>query len=202
MNTNTAFNELNSAWEHLWMHMKERKCWKPNWQYETAAILKCLTFHHTQCDRAWLIETCLSERKERKRRISKETANTGVALYQLGRWGVITANFNQFRSIIHGQGPSELISKMPLPSLSLTALYELFRLHLHKELHLWYLISQLETLCNRECQLEMGKWVSWYVHNKKENKATRRITHTMKSLEPQTSRPWEIIIHRERSSQL
>lgn len=130
----------------------------------------------------WLIETCLTERKERKRRISKETANTGVAFYLLGRWGVITANFNQFRSIIHGQGPSELISKMPLLSLSLTALYELFRLHLHKELHLWYLISQLETLCNRECQLEMGKWVSWYVHSKKgkqsHSRRSERITHT------------------------
>lgn len=73
---------------------------------------------HTQCDHMWITETCLSERKERKRRMSKETANTGVAFYLLGRWWVITANFNQFKSIIHGQGPSELISKMPLLSLS------------------------------------------------------------------------------------
>lgn len=58
-------------------------------------------------------------RKKRKGRISKGTANRGVALYLLGRWGVITANFNQFRSIIHGQGPSKLISKMPLLSLAL-----------------------------------------------------------------------------------
>lgn len=95
------------------------KCsWKSNWQYETATILKCLTFQHTQCDHMWLSETCLSERKERKRRMSKETVNTGVAFYLLRRWWVITANFNQFKSIIHGQGPSELISKMPLLSLS------------------------------------------------------------------------------------
>lgn len=64
------------------------------------------------------------------------------------------------------RGLASWFPKCPF-SLSLTALYELFKLHLHKELHLWYLISQLETLCNRECQLEMGKWVSWYVHNKK-----------------------------------
>lgn len=85
-------------------------------------------FQLTEQDHVWLIETCLSERRERKRRISKETANTDVAFYLLGRWGVITANFNQFRSIIHGQGPIELISKMPLLSRSLslflTALYE------------------------------------------------------------------------------
>lgn len=79
---------------------------------------RCLTFRHTHCDHVWLIETCLSERKERRRRISKETANTGVAFYLLGRWGVITAKFNQFRLIIHGQGHSELISKMPLLSLT------------------------------------------------------------------------------------
>lgn len=133
------------------------------------------------CDSMRLIETCLSERKEGKGRISEETANTGVAFYLLGRWGVITANFNQFRSIIHGQGPSELISKMPCLSLSLTVVYELFRLHLHKELHLWYLISQLETLCNRECQLEMGKRVPWYVHKKKENKTTQGEAHHEKS---------------------
>lgn len=83
------------------------------------------------------------------------------------------ANFNQFRSIIHGQGPSKLISKMPHLSLALTALYELFKLHLHKELHLRYLISQLETLCNRECQLEMGKkGLLEYMQENKDNKAT------------------------------
>lgn len=134
-------------------------CRKSNWQYETETILKCCIHSIRQCDHIWLIETYLTERKEPKTRRSEETANTGMVFYLLGRWGVITVNFNQFRSIIHGQGPSELISKMPLLSLSLTALYELFTLHLHKELHLWYLISQLETLCNRECQLEVGEWV-------------------------------------------
>lgn len=109
---------LEHVYECTWKRGNSACCWKSNWQYETATIVKCLTFHHTQCDRMWLIETCLSERKERKGRISEETANTGVAFYLLGRWGVITANFNQFRSIIHGQGPSELISKMPLLSLS------------------------------------------------------------------------------------
>lgn len=36
-----------------------------------------------RCDGMWLIETCLSERM--RRRMIKETANTGVALYLLGR---------------------------------------------------------------------------------------------------------------------
>lgn len=45
----------------------------------------CGAFLRTQCDHMWLIETCLSERRERKRRISKETANTDVAFYLLGR---------------------------------------------------------------------------------------------------------------------
>lgn len=95
---------------------------------KTQVVKNTGAFQLTEQDHVWLIETCLSERSERKRRISKETANTDVAFYLLGRWGVITANFNQFRSIIHGQGPIELISKMPLLSRSLslflTARYE------------------------------------------------------------------------------
>lgn len=42
-------------------------------------------FQLTEQDQVWLIETCLSERRERKRRISKETANTDVAFYLLRR---------------------------------------------------------------------------------------------------------------------
>lgn len=86
---------------------------------KTQVVKNTGAFQLTEQDHVWLIETCLSERSER---------NTDVAFYLLGRWGVITANFNQFRSIIHGQGPIELISKMPLLSRSLslflTALYE------------------------------------------------------------------------------
>lgn len=69
--------------------------------------------------------------------------------------------------------PVSLPHSLPL---SLTAVYELFRLHLHKELHLWYLISQLETLCNRECQLGMRGGFSGYVHKKsgKTNLSRRR----------------------------
>lgn len=128
---------------------------------------KCLTFHCSLWQHVANWNMFEWEEEENGRRMIKETANTGVALYLLGRWGLITANFNQFRSIIHGQGPSKLISKMPRLSLPLSdsrvwIIQSAFTQN--RELHLWYLISQLETLCNREWQLEIGKRVSWYEH--------------------------------------
>lgn len=52
---------------------------------KTQVVKNTGAFQHTEQDHAWLIETCLSERRERKRRISKETANTDVTFYLLGR---------------------------------------------------------------------------------------------------------------------
>lgn len=52
---------------------------------KTQLVKNTGAFQLTEQDHVWLIETCLSERSERKRRISKETANTDVAFYLLGR---------------------------------------------------------------------------------------------------------------------
>lgn len=83
--------------------------------------MKRAAFHHTKRtawhdfrDQVWV-------KGKTKRRLTKETANTGVPFNLLGRCGVIMANFNQLRSIIHGQGHSELISKMPLLPFSLSS---------------------------------------------------------------------------------
>lgn len=52
---------------------------------EKAKLCECRTVHSTaRCGWMCLINTRFREKEERKMRISKETANTGVAFYLLG----------------------------------------------------------------------------------------------------------------------